>query len=86
MDISRRELQRFLEGHARAGEVIARERLQRLNALTEEEARREYEGLCEVWQSSRPTASMMTLDESRTTFLRVRRQRLNLLGRGRAEA
>jgi len=86
MAIVKKELQRFLEGHVRAGAVIAHERRQRLQSLTEEQARREYESLCQIWQPNRSPESMASLDESRALLLQVRRKRLNLLGRGKPKA
>ena len=51
---SRADLQRFIAGHAAAAEAIWEEQRQRLEGLTVEQSRAEYDGLCEIWSIRSP--------------------------------
>lgn len=80
MRIRKEDLLQFIAGHARANEIIAQERRQRLAHLSVEEARREYEDLCALWEAH---ASRFPGDEwevLRLDFLLERRRRFDRIG------
>ena len=82
MPVSREDLRRFIEGHARANAIIAEERWERLAHLTVEEARRLYDGLCAGLEIPAMREGLDRLDQRRLTFLLRRRARLDAVARG----
>ena len=83
MPVSKEDLRRFIAGHAHANRVIAEERWERLAHLTEEEARRLYDGLLAGLQLPAMREGLDRLDQRRLQFLLSRRARLNAVARGR---
>jgi hypothetical protein len=72
--VTKADLQQFIAGHARANEVMAEERRQRLARLTVEEARREYDSLCAVWEANPHRGDTGRLEARRLAFLVERRR------------
>ncbi len=72
--VSRRDLERFLNGHRAADARLREETLRRLASLTVDEARVEYDSLCRVWEASRSPGGESALDrraiEDRVAFRR----------------
>ena len=60
--VSRRDLMRFLDGHRAAEAVLRRMALERVAALSVNEARTEYDSLCRVWEASRDAGDGGALD------------------------
>jgi len=60
--VSRHDLMRFLDGHRTADAVLRRMSLERVVALTVDEARTEYDSLCRVWEASRAGGNDRALD------------------------
>jgi hypothetical protein len=83
MSVFRDDLRRFIAGHALANAVIAEERWERLARLTEEEARRLYDGLSAGLQLPSMREGLDRLDQRRLQFLLSRRARLDAVARGR---
>jgi hypothetical protein len=74
--VSRDDLRRFVEGHRAANAVLRRAALQRLAALTVDEARMEYDSLCRVWEASRGLGDEAALDRRSIEERAVLRRRL----------
>ncbi len=85
MPVSKTELLRFLCGHAAANAVMAQERRRRLASLSVEEARREYEHLCAVWEAGGRREPLGELDRKRMAELVELRRKLTLIAGRRAE-
>lgn len=76
MGVTRRDLDRFLAGHRAADARLREETLQRLQSLTVDEARAEYDSLCRVWEASRDLADERALDQRAIHDRVALRQRL----------
>jgi len=76
---SRADLQRFIAGHAAAAEAIWEEQRQRLEGLTVEQSRVEYDGLCEIWAANPYREGLESFEERRIEELLELRQRLDLV-------
>lgn len=80
---SREALQRFVAGHAAAEEVIREEQRQRLEGLTVEQSRAEYDSLCAVWEANPYREGLELLEQRRIEELLELRRRLDLVARRR---
>ncbi len=85
MPVSKAELLRFLHGHAAANAVIAQERRRRLASLSVEEARREYEHLCALWEAGGRREPLGELDRKRIAALVELRHSLDRIAGRMAE-
>lgn len=73
----REDVQRYLVGHRAAGARLRAETLRRLRVLTVEEARAEYDSLCEVWEASRALGDQKALDRQAIAERIALRRRLD---------
>jgi len=80
---SKRDLQRFLAGHAAAAEVMREAERQRLQNLTVEASRAEYDSLCAVWEANLYREGLELLDQRRVHELLRLRRRLDLVAHRR---
>jgi hypothetical protein len=58
----REDVRRYLAGHRAADVRLRREALRRLRSLAVEEARAEYDALCQVWEASQAFGDRAALD------------------------
>lgn len=75
MAISKEDLKRFVEGQRAVNALVREETWRRLAALTLEEAREEYDGLCRLWESNPARHDLGDLDRMRIDELVKLRQR-----------
>ena len=59
---SRKEILRYVAGHRAAGAWIRAETLRRLETLSVDEARAQYDALCRVWEASQRAEDAPALD------------------------
>ncbi|MBI3929935.1 MAG: hypothetical protein HY319_30630 [Armatimonadetes bacterium] len=78
--MDRDSVRQYLAGQQKVWEHVKEERRQKLRCLTREEARREYDALCQVWYSQprQPAVDRSHLE----ALLRVRRA-MQLQARGK---
>lgn len=82
MRLDKSALRQMLEGYRKASEVMFQERVERLQRLTIEEARKEFDILCATWYSGGARKSLGDLEQRRISFLVERRRRLNSIWTG----
>jgi hypothetical protein len=83
MAVAREDLKRFVEGHRVVNALVREETWRRLATLTVEEAREEYDGLCQLWSSNPARHELGDLDRIRLDELVRLRQRLDLAAQRR---
>lgn len=83
MAVAREDLKRFVEGHRVVNALVRKETWRRLATLTLEEAREEYDGLCQLWSSNPARHELGDLDQMRLDELVRLRQRLDLAAQRR---
>ncbi len=83
MAVSKEDLRRFVEGQRAFNALVQEETWRRLATLTVEEARQEYEALCQLWESNPVRHDLGDLDRMRIAMLVTLRQRMDLAARKR---
>ena len=81
MAVSKEDLRRFVAGQRVANALVREETWRRLAMLTVEEARKEYDELCRLWESNPARHDLGDLDRLRVDELVKCRQRLDLAAR-----
>lgn len=77
MTVKKEDLLRFMQGQLAAGEVIEQERKNRLQRLTPDQAREEYDNLCMVWRHQSSSAELNSLKEQHVQYLINLRKKFN---------
>jgi len=74
------DLRKYIEGHARAGEITRVERARRLRDLTALDAFREYNELCDTAEVIASPRGKAAIEASKIRFLLVRRAKFDRAG------
>jgi len=81
--LSREDVKRFIDGHRVLNALVRAGTWRRLAMLTVEEARQEYDALCQVWESDPTRHELGDLDRLRIDELVTLRRRLDVAARRR---
>jgi len=80
LELRKRNLLSFIEGHKKANELIRSEKKKRLCGLTEKDSMAQYDALCKMWEKNQEKGDLERLDKQKISFLMERRQRFNDAG------
>lgn len=79
--VTKESLQRYLEGHRKANEIIKKERHKQLREMTAQESLQEYDFLCSLWEANPNKQGIEQLEQLKIEFLLKRRRLLDKIGR-----